>query len=60
MFKPELIVSESVLEKTKHGDLITVAKDVAGKKAFGARFLTETGGYWTEIFSHLKQARKEL
>ena len=45
MFKPELIVSESVLEKTKHGDLITVAKDVAGKKAFGARFLTETGGY---------------
>ena len=59
MFKPELIVSESVLEKTKHGDLITVAKDVAGKKAFGARFLTRDRRLLDEIFSHLKQAPKE-
>jgi hypothetical protein len=60
MFKPELIVSESILEKNKHGDLITVAKDIAGKKAFGARFLTETGRYWTKYFPSKTGAKRAL
>ena len=58
MFKPKLIVSESVLEKTKHGDLITVAKDVSGKVAFGARCEVEPGKCLLKYFP-TKAARKE-
>jgi hypothetical protein len=60
MFQPKLIVSESVLEKTKHGDLITVAKDVSGKVAFGARCEVETGKCLLKYFPTRAAAKRAL
>jgi hypothetical protein len=60
MFRPEMIVSESVLEKTRHGDLITVAKDSNGKKAFGARCEVETGKCLLKYFPTMAAAKRAL
>jgi hypothetical protein len=60
MFRPEMIVSESILEKTRHGDLITVAKDRNGKKAFGARCKVEPGKCLLKYFSTKAAAKRAL
>jgi hypothetical protein len=60
MFKPDMIVHESIIEKTKHGDLITVARDISGKVAFGAKCKVEPGKCLLKYFPSKAAAKRAL
>jgi hypothetical protein len=60
MFKPEMIVHEAVIEKTIHGDYITVAKDVNGKRAFGACCVIEPNKCLLKYFPTRAGAKRAL
>jgi hypothetical protein len=55
-----MIVHESVIEKTIHGDYITVAKDASGRVAFGARCEVEPGKCLLKYFPTKAGAKRAL